>query len=150
MSLFEFRQAALLFPLALCRLLQPVLLAPCGFSFQPLTFRLPLSRFRLLFRMPLFEFRQAALLFSLALCRLLQPVLLAPCGLGFQPLKLRLPLRRFLRMSLLEFGQAALLRLVRLGAFPLALCRLLQPVLLAPCGLSFQTLTFRLPLSLFL
>jgi len=39
-------------------------------------------------------------------------------------------------MPLLEFGQAALLRLVRRGLFPLALRGLLQPVLLAPCGLD--------------
>src|SRR2546426_547172 len=99
--------------------------------------------------MPLLQFRQTALLFPLALRRQLPPVFLPPRGLAFQPLTFGLPLRLFLRMSLLEFRQAALLRLVRRGVFPLALCRLLQPLLLAPCGFSFQTLTFRLPLSLF-
>src|SRR5438093_1404573 len=96
--------------------------------------------------MSLLEFGQAALLrlvrrgvFSLSLRRLLQPVLLAPCGLGFQPLAFRLPLSRFrllFRMSLLEFGQASLLRLVCRSVFPLALCRLMQPILLAACGLG--------------
>jgi len=57
----------------------------------------------------------------------------------------RLPLSRFrllFRMPLLEFGQAALLRLVRRGVFTFALRRLLQPVLFAACDLDFQPLTF--------
>src|SRR2546423_170897 len=107
--------------------------------------------------MPLLEFGHAALLrlvrcgvLTRTACRRVKAELLVAGGLVIKTLAFRLPLSRFLRMSLLEFGQAALLRLVCCGVFPLALCRLLQPLLLVTCGLDFQPLAFRLPLSCFL
>src|SRR2546426_682322 len=100
--------------------------------------------------MPLLEFRQAALLLLVRRRLLPHPIIVASREIVVLRGSLCIQLRSFRRLSLLEFGLAALLRLVRRGLFPLALCRLLQPVLLAPYGLGFQTLTFRLPLRRFL